>query len=126
MCLKVSDNLSVGVGIELKTNHGAPISCCSNLVMDFVWKVTSFNRMQAALRKFAVSAYIYHRLRRHDVDDVLFQTHLPKHFSASNLPDLKRSQVKSACIVIWQIIFGKSPLKNSKQNLGEILRPKAR
>jgi regulator of nonsense transcripts 1 len=55
--------------------------------------------MQAALRKFAVddtsvSAYIYHRLLGHDVDDVLFRTHLPKHFSAPNLPDLNRSQVK--------------------------------
>jgi hypothetical protein len=63
-----------------------------------VWKSTSFDRMQAALRKFAVddtsvSAYIYHRLLGHDVDDVLFRTHLPKHFSAPNLPDLNRSQV---------------------------------
>ena len=54
--------------------------------------------MQTALRKFAVddssvSAYIYHRLLGHDVDDVLFRTHLPRHFSAPNLPDLNRSQV---------------------------------
>ena len=49
-------------------------------------------------RKFAVddssvSAYIYHRLLGHDVDDVLFRTHLPRYFSAPNLPDLNRSQV---------------------------------
>lgn len=58
---------------------------------------TSF-RMQYALRKFAVddvsvSAYIYHRLLGHDFEDMLFRVHLPKHFSAPNLPDLNRSQV---------------------------------
>lgn len=55
-------------------------------------------RMQSALRKFAVddtsvSAYIYHRLLGHEVEEVLFRCHLPKHFSAPNLPDLNRSQV---------------------------------
>lgn len=54
--------------------------------------------MQLALRKFAVddssvSGYIYHRLLGHDVEEVLFRCHLPKHFSAPNLPDLNRSQV---------------------------------
>jgi len=54
--------------------------------------------MQTALRRFAVddnsvSAYIYHRLLGHDVEDVLFRCQLPRHFSAPNLPDLNRSQV---------------------------------
>lgn len=54
--------------------------------------------MQQALRKFAlddssVSGYIYRRLLGHEVDEVLFRVHLPKHFSAPNLPDLNRSQV---------------------------------
>ncbi|KAK9694069.1 AAA domain [Popillia japonica] len=54
--------------------------------------------MQLALKKFAVddssvSPYIYHRLLGHEVEDVLFRCHLPKHFSAPNLPDLNRSQV---------------------------------
>lgn len=54
--------------------------------------------MQLALRKFAVdessvSGYIYRRLLGHEVEEVLFRVHLPKHFSAPNLPDLNRSQV---------------------------------
>lgn len=54
--------------------------------------------MQQALRKFAiddtsVSAYIYHRLLGHDVEDVLFRSHGSKHYSAPNLPELNRSQV---------------------------------
>ena len=96
--LKVPDNYGDEIGIELKSNQGAPTNCSSNFVVDFVWKSTSFDRMQTALRKFAVddssvSAYIYHRLLGHDVDDVLFRTHLPRYFSAPNLPDLNRSQV---------------------------------
>lgn len=60
-------------------------------------------RMQLALRKFAVddssvSGYIYRRLLGHEVEEVLFRVHLPKHFSAPNLPDLNRSQVlRQAC-----------------------------
>lgn len=54
--------------------------------------------MQLALRKFAmdehsVSEYIYHRLLGHDWEEACFRCHLPKHFSAPNLPDLNRSQV---------------------------------
>ncbi|EGI69714.1 Putative regulator of nonsense transcripts 1 [Acromyrmex echinatior] len=96
--IKIPDNYGEEVGIELKNNSGAPTECISNFVVDFIWKSTSFDRMQSALRKFAVddtsvSAYIYHRLLGHEVEEVLFRCHLPKHFSAPNLPDLNRSQV---------------------------------
>ena len=106
--IKVADNFGEDIGIELKSNQGAPTTCTSNFVIDYVWKSTSFDRMQAALRKFAVddtsvSAYIYHRLLGHDVDDVLFRTHLPKHFSAPNLPDLNRSQVRTHLHIISQL-----------------------
>ncbi|KAF5290885.1 hypothetical protein FQA39_LY14565 [Lamprigera yunnana] len=96
--IKVPDNYGEDIGIELKNGAGAPSDCHSNFVVDFIWKSTSFDRMQLALRKFAVddtsvSAYIYHRLLGHEVEEVLFRCHLPKHFSAPNLPDLNRSQV---------------------------------
>ena len=65
--IKIPDNFGDEVGIELKSNAPAPTELKSNFVVDFVWKSTSFDRMQAALRKFAVddssvSTYIYHRL----------------------------------------------------------------
>lgn len=96
--IKVPDNFGEDIGIELKNSLGAPTECSSNFVVDFIWKSTSFDRMQLALRKFAVddtsvSPYIYHRLLGHEVEEVLFRCHLPKHFSAPNLPDLNRSQV---------------------------------
>ncbi|UYV80578.1 UPF1 [Cordylochernes scorpioides] len=96
--IKIPDNYSEEVGIEMKTNLGVPSECTSNFVVDFVWKSTSFDRMQAALRKFAVdessvSSYIYHKLLGHEVEDILIRCQLPKHFSAPNLPELNRSQV---------------------------------
>ena len=58
----------------MKSNAPAPTEMKSNFVVDFVWKSTSFDRMQAALRKFAVddssvSTYIYHKLLGHEVED---------------------------------------------------------
>lgn len=101
--IKVPDNFGEDVGLELKHSSSPPTKCTSNFVVDFIWKGTSFDRMQLALRKFAVdensvSYYIYGRLLghgRHDgSDDVTFRvSNVPKHFSAPNLPDLNRSQV---------------------------------
>lgn len=100
--IKVPDNYGEDVGLELKSGQGAPIECTSNFAVDFIWKCTSFDRMQLALRKFAVddnsvSNFIYSRLLghgRHDgSDEVTFRGNVPKHFSAPNLPDLNRSQV---------------------------------
>ncbi|XP_058062054.1 regulator of nonsense transcripts 1 homolog isoform X2 [Anopheles bellator] len=100
--IKVPDNYGDDVGLELKHNHQAPVECTMNFAVDFIWKGTSFERMQQALRKFAmdaksVSNYIYSRLlgnvRADGNDEVLFRMNLPKHFSAPNLPDLNRSQV---------------------------------
>ena len=80
--IKLPDNFGEEVGLELKNSAGAPTECTTNFVVDFVWKSTSFDRMQSALRKFAVdessvSAYIYHRLLGHEVEDVVFRLHLP-------------------------------------------------
>ena len=40
--IKVPDNFGDDVGIELKSNQGAPTSFNSNFVIDFVWKSTRF------------------------------------------------------------------------------------
>lgn len=100
--IKVPDNYGEDVGLELKVGQGAPIECTSNFAVDFIWKCTSFDRMQLALRKFAmddnsVSNYIYTKLLGHGrpdgTDEITLRGNLPKHFSAPNLPDLNRSQV---------------------------------
>lgn len=80
--IKLPDNFGEDVGLELKNSQQPPTELTSNFVVDFIWKGTSFTRMQMALKKFAVdensvSNYIYSRLLghgRHDgSDDVTFR-----------------------------------------------------
>ena len=82
------------VALELRTNHGAPIDVQNGLSVDFVWKSTSFDRMQCALRKFAsdemaVSSHLYHHLLGHVVSDTQepaeLAVKLPKKISVAGL-----------------------------------------
>ncbi|KAG5455660.1 MAG: RNA helicase-domain-containing protein, partial [Olpidium bornovanus] len=96
-CLVCPPGVSDEVGLELR-RFDAPTECTVNFSVDFVWKPTSFDRMQNAMRTFAVdetsvSGYIYHRLLGHDVEPQIFRTPMPKRFSAPGLPELNHSQV---------------------------------
>lgn len=96
--IKIPDNHSDEIAIELKSNAGVPENCTHNFVLDFVWKSTSFDRMQSALKTFAVDdssvwGYIYHKLLGHEVEDITMKCTLPKRFSAPGLPELNHSQV---------------------------------
>lgn len=103
--IKIPDNYSDEVAIELKSNAGVPFECTHNFVVDFVWKSTSFDRMQAAMKTFAVDetsvwGYIYHKLLGHEVEDVVLKCTLPKRFSAPGLPELNHSQVYAVKTVL--------------------------
>ncbi|EHH62580.1 hypothetical protein EGM_20966 [Macaca fascicularis] len=74
------------IAIELRSSVGAPVEVTHNFQVDFVWKSTSFDRMQSALKTFAVdetsvSGYIYHKLLGHEVEDVIIKCQLPKRFT---------------------------------------------
>jgi regulator of nonsense transcripts 1 len=61
--------------------------------------------MQSALKTFAVdensvSAYLYHRLLGHEVEDLVMKVTLPKRFSAPGLPELNHSQVYAVKTVL--------------------------
>ncbi|KAG5847945.1 hypothetical protein ANANG_G00131630 [Anguilla anguilla] len=95
--IKVPDNYGDEIAIELRSSMGAPVEVPHNFQVDFVWKSTSFDRMQSALKTFAVdetsvSGYIYHKLLGHEVEDVVIKCQLPKRFTAHGLPDLNHSQ----------------------------------
>ncbi|XP_061409775.1 regulator of nonsense transcripts 1 isoform X1 [Lethenteron reissneri] len=103
--IKVPDNFGDEIAIELRSNTGVPAECTHNFQVDFVWKSTSFDRMQSALKTFAVdetsvSGYIYHKLLGHEVEDVLIKCMLPKRFTAPGLPDLNHSQVYAVKTVL--------------------------
>ncbi|XP_030582574.1 regulator of nonsense transcripts 1 isoform X2 [Archocentrus centrarchus] len=103
--IKVPDNYGDEIAIELRTSVGAPVEIPHNFQVDFVWKSTSFDRMQSALKTFAVdetsvSGYIYHKLLGHEVEDVIIKCQLPKRFTAPGLPDLNHSQVYAVKTVL--------------------------
>lgn len=98
--IKIPDNYSEEVGIEMKSNFNVPTDKHTGFVVEFVWKSTSFDRMQHSLVKLAnedyghVSSSILNRLLGRNVeDDVIIPCTLPKTFTATNLPDLNKSQV---------------------------------
>lgn len=96
--IKLPNNTSDEVGLELKRADGVPLECTLNFSVDFVWKSTSFDRMQAAMKTFAlddhsVSNYIYHKLLGHELEAQVIRSQLPKKLTAANLPDLNHSQI---------------------------------
>ena len=81
--IKIPNNVSDEVALELTRAGRAPTDCTHNFSVDFVWKSTSFDRMQSAMKTFAVdetsvSGYIYHRLLGHDVEPQVLKTQMPK------------------------------------------------
>lgn len=71
------------VALELKSNIGVPIDCTHNFSVEFVWKSTSFDRMQNAMKMFAVdetsvSSYLYHKLLGHEVEEHPIKCQMPK------------------------------------------------
>ncbi|XP_074304061.1 regulator of nonsense transcripts 1 homolog [Silene latifolia] len=86
------------VALELRASQGVPVDINHGFSVDFVWKSTSFDRMQSAMKTFAVdetsvSGYIYHHLLGHEVEMQLVRNTLPRRFGAPGLPELNASQV---------------------------------
>jgi regulator of nonsense transcripts 1 len=71
------------VALELRSNAGCPIDISRGYCVDFVWKSTSFDRMQMAMRTFAMNekamtAYLYHRLLGQEVPEQPLRVKMPK------------------------------------------------
>jgi regulator of nonsense transcripts 1 len=120
--LDVSDE----IGLELRRTEGVPSECTHNFAADFVWKSTSFDRMQLAMKTFAVdeksvSGYIvsissfmvtlilipslqYHKLLGHELEPQVLRTQMPKRFSAPGLPELNHSQMYAVKSVLQKPI----------------------
>jgi hypothetical protein len=50
----LSADVSDEIGLELRRTEGVPSECTHGFSADFVWKSTSFDRMQLAMKTFAV------------------------------------------------------------------------
>ncbi|KAL6451169.1 NAM7 ATP-dependent helicase NAM7 [Candida maltosa Xu316] len=82
-----------------------PTDLTTDFTAEFVWKGTSYDRMQQAMKDFAtdeesVSSYIYHKLLGHEVDPIEFDIKLPKKFSHPKLTELNVSQTNAVRTVL--------------------------
>lgn len=82
-----------------------PTHLTQNFTAEFVWKGTLYDRMQDALRTFAldqesVSGYIYHKILGHEVAPVEFDVKLPKKLGHPKLGELNRSQLNAVRMVL--------------------------
>ncbi|KAK9455197.1 P-loop containing nucleoside triphosphate hydrolase protein [Dipodascopsis uninucleata] len=108
--VKVANNISDDITLELRPSKKyVPTECTTGFSVDYVWKATSFDRMQLALKVFAinetsVSGYIYHKLLGHEVAPVALETSMPTKFAAPNLPELNSSQVNAVKSVLQKPI----------------------
>ena len=99
--VKIPNNQSDEVTLELRksgNDKSIPTECTHNFSADYVWKATSYDRMQLAMKTFAVdemsvSGYIFHKLLGHEVAVAPMKPQLPKKFTAPGLPDLNSSQI---------------------------------
>ncbi|KAM3441398.1 hypothetical protein MY4824_001522 [Beauveria thailandica] len=99
--MKIPNSQSDEVCLELRKNgndRSVPTDLSHNFSADYVWKATSYDRMQLAMKTFAVddmsvSGFIFHTLLGHDVQLQPMKSSLPKKWSAPGLPDLNQSQV---------------------------------
>ncbi|RHZ06101.1 hypothetical protein DYB26_014956, partial [Aphanomyces astaci] len=97
--------------------------------VDFVWKATSFDRMQSAMKTFAVddtslTGYLYHKLLGHEVEMQTFRTkgHAATGLSVPGLPELNPSQLLAVKGVLQQpLSLIQGPPGTGKQNNGQVL-----
>lgn len=86
-------------------DKNVPTDCTTGFRAEFVWKGTSYERQQLAMRRFAsvqetVSSYIYHKLLGLDVQETEFDIKLPSRISIPGYPALNESQVKAVQSVL--------------------------
>jgi regulator of nonsense transcripts 1 len=101
--IKVPDMNGDEVGLEMRRD--VPTDATHHFSVEFVWKGITFDRMQRALKAFAVdenacSEYLYHRILGHDVEASTIKTLLPRRIAAPNLPELNHSQVNAVKSVL--------------------------
>jgi regulator of nonsense transcripts 1 len=106
--IKIPNNQSDEVTLELRksgNDKAVPIDVTTNFSADYVWKATSYDRMQFAMKTFAVdemsvSGYIFHKLLGHEVAVAPMKTQMPKRFHVPGLPELNHSQITAIKTVL--------------------------
>ena len=93
------------IALEMRSNLMPSANITDGYIVEFVWKATSYDRMQNALKSFAVddtslSGFLYHRLLGHEVEAQTLKSALPSKLSVPGLPDLNHSQLAAVKAVL--------------------------
>ncbi len=101
--LRITEN---ELALEMRSSN-CPEEITDGYEVEYVWKAISYDRMQAALKSFAVddtsvSGYLYHKLLGHEVEPQMLRVNLPGRFSAKGLPELNHSQFSAVKAVLQQ------------------------
>lgn len=108
--IKIPNNQNDEVTLELRktgSEKSVPTDCTHNFSAEYVWKATSYDRMQLAMKTFAldersVSGFLFHKLLGHEVQVAPTKTQMPRKFTAPFLPDLNNSQINAIKAVLSQ------------------------
>ena len=98
-----------GKGSQGAKTQSVPTECTHNFTADYVWKATSFDRMQHAMKTFAVdemsvSGYIFHRLLGHEVAAAPMKTtNLPRKFSVPGKSLTNSARSLSPFLDLWDL-----------------------
>jgi regulator of nonsense transcripts 1 len=85
------------VELQITSMKGAVPSQVTGYSVEFVWKPTTFQRMQRGLQLFAarlMDGYILNKILGKNCESVPLKINLPKDLSAPNLPPLNHYQVE--------------------------------
>lgn len=97
------------VELELRTGGHIPEQLSDDYIVEYIWKSTSYDRMQNALKQFAiddtsVTGYIYHKLMGHAVEEQRIASakipSTPEEFAVPGLPPLNESQMDAVAAVL--------------------------
>ena len=106
MELKRTDlDVTEEIALEIRNQKWIPKDDPTGYSVDFVWKSTPYDRMQAALKRFArkqdaLSQYLYHKILGHEVQEQRLKASLPAKYSAPNLPALNQYQIQAVSSVL--------------------------
>ncbi|KAG7368911.1 phospholipid-translocating P-type ATPase, flippase [Nitzschia inconspicua] len=132
------------VELELRSNGNVPDQIHDDYIVEYIWKSTSFDRMQNSLKTFAiddtsVTGYIYHKLLGHPVEEQrIASAKIPasdKDYAVPGLPPLNESQIEAVAAVLQRPLSliqgppgtGKTVTSATlvyhltKQNMGQVL-----
>lgn len=108
--IKIPNNQNDEITLELRktgSEKSVPTDCTHNFSAEYVWKATSYDRMQLAMKTFAldersVSGFLFHKLLGHEVQVAPTKPAQIRKFTAPNLPDLNNSQITAIKSVLAQ------------------------